>query len=392
MSLFFTSAPRRDAMRTTTAQDLIPSRVAGQTFDVPVTTATAPQVVAFGAAVNLLASVVSMLPVKAFTGSGATQREAPAPALLADPGGRGYGLGDWLIELVTQAATTGNAVGVVTARDGLLLPTVVELQPWPAVSCFRDRDGRHVWRVTGREIKDPRDVFHLRRHPVPGETMGMSPVAQFATTLGVALSTERFGAQWFGDGAHPSAVLETDQAITQDVAEKLKTRFMARSRGSREPVVLGAGTKFRPIQVSPEESQFLATQQFTAAQVCRIIGPGVAEILGYPTGGSLTYSTREQAAIDLLTYTLDPWLVLIERALSGLIGGRRWVRFERGALLRTDLKSRFEAHRLSLGPMEPWATANEIRDLEDRPPVDWGQTKPPVQGAPPLSLQQGAPV
>jgi len=57
-----------------------------------------------------------------------------------------------------------------------------------------------------------------------------------------------------------------------------------------------------------------------------------------------------------------------------------WVRFNRNALLRTDLLTRYQAHRIALGPMEPWTTANEVRDYEDQQPIVWGDDKPAVQG------------
>ena len=156
-------------------------------------------------------------------------------------------------------------------------------------------------------------------------------------------------------------------------------------QGSRGPAVLGSGMKLEQMQVAPEESQFLETQSFTAAQVCRILGPGIAEILGYKTGDSMTYKNREQLALDLLSYAIDPWLVDLERQLSRMLNrpgasGGRWVRFNRNALLRTDLLTRYQAHRIALGPMEPWETANEVRDYEDQQPVIWGDDKPAVQG------------
>ena len=99
----------------------------------------------------------------------------------------------------------------------------------------------------------------------------------------------------------------------------------------------------------------------------------------------MTYKNREQLALDLLSYAIDPWLVDLERQLSRMLNrpgasGGRWVRFNRNALLRTDLLTRYQAHRIALGPMEPWETANEVRDYEDQQPVIWGDDKPAVQG------------
>ena len=53
-----------------------------------------------------------------------------------------------------------------------------------------------------------------------------------------------------------SAILTNENAaeVSQSNATTLKQRFLAATRGNREPVVLGKGWKYQAIQVSPEES------------------------------------------------------------------------------------------------------------------------------------------
>lgn len=343
---------------------------------------TAPAIVAFGAGVHMQASIISMLPLDVFTGSGDSQRPVARPALLSDPGGRDYGLNDWLYQVMVSGGFRGNTVGRIVERDGLGTPKTIVLADVDTVAVDRDGTGQVVrWRIGGVEV-DSRDVWHLRRYPQPGQIFGMSPIAQYAQTLGVALSAEQFGAQWFGDGAHPSGILSSDSAVPQEQAVAIKKRFMDAVRGNREPAVLGLGVKYQPIQVTPEESQFLATQQFTASQACRIVGPGVAEILGYSVGDSMTYKSLEQSSLHLLTYTIDPWLTRIEESISRMLPSRQFVKFNRAALLRTDLVQRYTAYRMALGPVEPFATVNQIRGLEDQNPVPWGDEKPLVSGQP----------
>lgn len=380
MSLFFRNGGGK---RAANLSGLIPPRdgFASSSFAVPVTEDSAAQVVAYNSSVSLLAAIVSSLPLNVYTGKGDSQREAPRPSWLDDPQGLGYGLEDWTKQYVTSACYTGNVVIQSGARDGNGLPTVFHIRP-PRVVWS---DGQR-WVIHGREV-DRRDVIHYRRWPVVGEVFGLSPIQQHATTFSLALSADRFGVQWFSEGAHPSQILYTDQAVDDELAQQVKARVLATMTGSRGPAVLGSGLKLEAFQVAPEESQFLETKGFTAAEVCRILGPGLAEILGYKTGDALTYKNREQMALDLLAYTVDPWLSDLERLLSrqlnapGVRGGR-WVEFDRSALLRTDMLSRFQAYRVALGPHEPFMTANEVRRPEaDLPPLAWGDDKPTIQGS-----------
>lgn len=383
MSLFFRNRQPVET-RSESIADMLPNRSASS-FSSSVNGSTPQQVIAYAAAVNLLATVVASLPLNVYTGRGRTQRPAPRPKLLEDPSGEGYGMEDWLKQWMNSAGFTGNVMLRVVQRDGNQNPLVVDVLD-PSDVTMRTESGVRVWYVNGERLARG-DLIHYRRWPAPGKTLGDSPITRHASAFGLAIAAERFGQQWFAEGAHPSQVLTTDQPIDAVTAAAIKSRMLDTINGSRGPAVLGSGMKLEQFQVAPEESQFLETQQFTAAQVCRILGPGIAEILGYKTGDSMTYKNREQLALDLLSYSLDPWLVDLEKQLSRMMNqagtpamAGRWLRFDRNALLRTDLLTRFQAHRIALGPMEPWETVNEVRDTEDQPPVFWGDDKPAVQG------------
>lgn len=379
MSLFFRRGAER---RTGPVSDAIRARGLGApgSFRVAVSESTAEQVVAFDAGASLLADVISCLPFNTWTGTGAGQRPGRAPRWLDDPGGAGYGLDDWVKQLVYSACFTGNIVLTVEARTGSGAPDVVAVRDWRQVMY------NGGWIIAGkRYVRE--DVIHYRRYPRPGSRFGSSPIERHATTLGISLASARFGRQWFDDGAHPQSTLESDEWLDEDEVSRLRGRIIDPSRGTREPLILGGGLKLKAWQVSPEESQFLATQGYSAAESCRILGPAIAEILGYPTGDSSTYKNRQELAVDFLKYALDPWLVPIEKLISRLMGGDttmsgRYVSADRAAVLRTDLLTRYQAARIALGPSEPFATANEVRLPEPGwGPVPWGDEKPTIQGS-----------
>ena len=217
---------------------------------------------------------------------------------------------------------------------------------------------------------DTSSVWHKRVNSVPGEIMGLSPIGMHALTIGTGIAAARFGRQWFEDGAHPSALLTSDQALGPAAARTAKQRFVDALRGTREPVVLGHGWKFQAIQIAPNESQFLETNNYTGAECCRIFGPALAEVFGYETGGGLTYANIEQRSLDLLTFAADPWLVRLERWLSALLPAAQYVKFNRDALVKTDLLTRFQAHQLAL--QNRFKTVNDVRADEDMPRVAWG--------------------
>lgn len=368
MSLFFRSGRPVDGR--IAPSDLIPARPAVGVTQVAVKADEALQKVAVFASANLISSVAGMLPVDVFQGEGKRRREVDAPALLVDPGGEGYGVGDWLYQQLMAGCMRGNMVARILEVDRFGTPSILEPVHPDDVRVVRvKKTGRAAWLVNDKEV--PRSsLWHYRRYPMPGSVLGMSPIENHAYTIGVAIHAERFGGQWFADGGHPSGVLESDQQVDQPTAQLIKSRFVNALRGSREPAVLGAGLKYKPISVKANESQFLETMKYGAGECCRIFGPGVAETLGYETGGSYQYQNTEQRALHLLTYAVDPWLVGLERALSALLPVGQFVKFNRAALLRSDTLSRYRAHEIML--RNRVRTPNEVRDDEEWQPVAWG--------------------
>ena len=63
--------------------------------------------------------------------------------------------------------------------------------------------------------------------------------------------------------------------------------------------------------------------------------------------------------------------------MNGLLPRGQYVKFNTGALLRTDLKTRYESYALALAGPQPWLTVDEVRELEDREPIN-----PPRAAAP----------
>lgn len=375
MSLFFQRRERRSLF----AEPPIPRPGAlGSTFariDLSRTEASL-QKVAVWAAVDLVASMVSTLPYDVFEGQGASLREVPVPKLLEDPSGEGYGLADWVYQYMLSLLLRGNTNGRVADRDRLGNPTQVVLYHPDEVQGWRDlKSGLPQWRAGGEKV-EAEEMWHQRAYTVPGRLMGLSPVAHHVLTIGQGLAAAKFGEQFFQEGGTPSGLLTNEGALDFKQAQTAKERFMAALRGSREPLVLGQGWKYQAISVAPEESQFLETQKYTSAECARIYGPGMPEILGYETGGSMTYNNPEHRSLHLLTYSLDRWLVRTERMFTAMLPAGQYVKVNRKALARTDLLTRFRAHALAL--QNRWTTANEVRALEEQRPVAWGDEPNPL--------------
>lgn len=328
------------------------------------------QSVAYRAAVDLMASLVSELHFDVYSGEGTSRRKRTTPGYLEDPAGDGHGVEDWAYQVVQSWHLRGNVYGKILDQGPTGMLRQVDLWHPDRVNA-RLEDGEPVWTVAGRVIPTTQ-VWHRRVNPVAGTLLGLSPVAAHADTLGLSISATRFGKSWFQDGGHPGGILSNSEADMSDdkVTQKAKDRFMAALFGVREPVVLGRGWKYEQIQVAPEESQFLETQQFTAAECARIVGAGVAEVLGYDTGGSMTYSNAVDRDISLLKYAADRWFKRMERIYNSFLPRPQYTKFDRDSFLDTNVMQKWLVNQKKLATGA--YTINEIRAANHDRKVEWG--------------------
>jgi HK97 family phage portal protein len=328
------------------------------------------QAVAVWSACDLIAGIVSELPADVYRGNGADMRQLTMPWWLEDPDGSGYGLEDWRYQAMMSWLLRGNVFGEELQRATAGYLQQVNLFHPDKVSGWMEA-GEVKWSVSGTQVTDLARFVHRRVNPMPGVVLGLSPVRLHATTIGLHLTGAKFGLQWFQDGAHPSAILKnTETSLDEGQARKAKDVFLAALRGTREPVVFGKGWEYEKIQVAPEESQFLETQGYSAAECARIFGPGIAEILGYETGGSMTYANIQDRELTLLKYAVGKWIRRMERFLSQFLPRPQYVKLNRDALLETNTMQRYQAHALAL--TNNWQTINEVRGHEELQPVPWG--------------------
>lgn len=333
------------------------------------TSDVALQVSAVWACVRLLADTISGMEPKAYTMNGDIRVPAPTPQLLRQPSSDGT-LPDWLYQMIVALMLRGNACGHIVARDSMGFPTQIEWWHPDGVTLRVNDSGQLEFMVNGRTYKRE-DVFHVRAYPMPGMRQGLSPIQYAAAQISTERFIQDFAQGFFRDGAHPSAVLESDEDMTQDQARNAKERFMAAIKG-REPGLLSGGLKYIPIQVSPEESQFLATQKYGVASIARIFGVPPEMIAG-EAGNSMTYANVEQRSIDFLTYSVQPWLTRIEAALATLFPGKKHIKFDTTGLLRTDLKTRVEAAAIGIASRQ--LLPDEGRSWSDLPPLTDEQKK-----------------
>lgn len=339
-----------------------------------VTTHKALQIGAVWRCVSLVAELLSSLPVDLVRDSGGISRPVPIePPIVSSPSLR-VTRREWIFEYVVSMMLHGQAFGLVLARDATNRPTVVEwLDPTCVTVDCPDSLSLPIYRIDG-QIVDRANIVHVRNFLLPGCIEGLSPVEYHAETLGLSIATRKFGAQWFGQGGHPSAILSTEMPLDPEQAKTMKERFLASVRGKREPAVLGAGIKYTPIQINPNESQFIESRNMNVAEIALMFGVPAEFIGGAQAGAQVTYANRDQRWLDFIATCLRHYAIRLEEAWSAMTVRGQEVRLNLDALLRGDTAARYGVHAVAL--QNHFLTIDEVRALENRPPLNNGEQFP----------------
>jgi HK97 family phage portal protein len=314
-------------------------------------------------AVRLIADHVSTLPIKAYRKAGAKRiARSGLPDLFWRLEEDGQ-LIPWLKRCVTSLMLRGNAYGLITARDALGFPLVIQWLDPSDVTCNDTNPWVPVWYWMGREI--PReDLLHIPWFVVAGKAQGLSPIEAYALTTNTGLKAQEYGTTWFDNGGVPPGTFKNiRKEIDQNAANTISDRLLSAVK-SRRPIVYGADWDFNPITVPPEQAQFIETMKMTATQIAAIYGLP-PEMIGGSTGDPMTYKTEEQFQ-QRLNAAVRPLLVLLEAAFSSVLPRFEQVKFNADAVARADLKTRYEAYEIAM--RIGLLSEDEVRALEDLPP------------------------
>lgn len=358
----------------------------GPASPVGVTTERALRLAPVYAAGRLLASNLAAAPLRQYRETGDGVRRLPLSSLFSAPSTQGN-LNDWIWRAVLSMVYRGNAVGLITQRDYLGYPTMVEWLPMDWVQVIdsvpfgRGSFVNPIWYVLGHEV-DPDDLVHIPWFTLPGKILGLSPIGAFASMATTNLAAQEYMEAWHSTGGVPPGTFKsTTQKVDQQEAAVIKSRLVDAIR-TRQPIVYGKDWDYSAISVPAYEAQFISTMKLGATQLAAIYGVP-PELIGGETGGSMSYSSPQQREVELIQLTLLPWMSKLESHLSMLTPRGQCVKFDADALVRLDPMTRwsiYEKQRLIGG-----ANIDEIRNREDMPPLPNGLG----QDYTPLPIQAG---
>jgi hypothetical protein len=157
-------------------------------------------------------------------------------------------------------------------------------------------------------------VMRLRlvplRHSLPGGVLGWHRAQVALADRMTSYATETF------DSGVPSGILSADLPLTQDQADRAREEWRNKQH-TRQIAVLGNGTKYQPVAISPVDSELVA--------MGRLSNESLAHAFELPAWyldaamNTMTYSNAQWYRQDLVDGVLSSWSARIEETISGLL-------------------------------------------------------------------------
>lgn len=332
------------------------------------------------ACVKLISETVSTLPLRVYRKREGGGRDVANDHLLFDllcvsPNAE-MTPGRFMLMIVASIIIRGNAI-VEKQRIG---NRIVALNPLlPQLVTPRRENGRLVYDVLdekgGKRTLAAKDVMHIRGFGIDG-MCGLQPVIQAREILGAATAANEASAKIFAQGLQASGILTVDAKLNDVQREQIRasmTKFST-STATGKLMVLEAGMTYQGISMNPESAQMLQTRAFNVEEICRFLGVPPF-MVGHMDKASSWASSVEAQNLHFLTSCLRPILDNIEQEIIRCLipredWGTIYAEFSVEGLLRADSAGRAAYYNTAL--QNGWASRNEIRALENLPPIEGG--------------------
>lgn len=366
-----------------------------------VTELTAMRVSAVYACINLIGGAIASLPLPVYkrTLDGRERADHDVWWLLNEQPHPAWSAATFWEYLSASKQLQGDAYARIL-RASPMSPRIVGFEPLykPRLVTFRLSDGRLGYRYTppGTEKAvdiDQDDMLHI---PGPGFD-GLSGMSQIRHALrnpaGIALAADEYSAAFFKNGARPDFAIEIPGAVTVEQQDMVRRTWSDRHGGltnAHLPALMVGGAKVHELTMNSEDAQLIDTRRFQVEDIARIFGVP-PHMIGHTEKTSSWGSGIAEQGIGFVKYTLQRHLVKFEQELNRKVWPTReryFVEFMTAGLERGDFTKRNEGYRIALGRAgEPaWMTINEVRRMENLPPIDGGDKLPAKDPAAPKEL------
>lgn len=268
--------------------------------------------------------------------------------------------------MVGCSALTGNGYAEIRRDPDGPVTGLWPLHPWKTEPtrlpngdlAFRTQEGQKdgSWRY----IKST-DMLHFPLFALDG-IKGVSPIAAARESFALTMAAEKFGARFFGNGAHVTSVLikkdtKPDPKVQRELRESWQQAYGGVNSGKQG--FLFGDWDVKQLSISPEDSQFLATRTFQRADIAAMY-----HLQPHQVGDTtrLSNGNHTQLQLTYVTDTLRPICARIEGELKRKLlpkDPELFVSFDFTERLRGDMQTQMQS--FAVGRQWGFLCVNDVR-------------------------------
>jgi HK97 family phage portal protein len=297
---------------------------------------------AFLSAVTMISNLMGIFTLQAFQ-NGERVADADRPRLIVRPNPFTT-LRDYLRETGWSMATRGENWQWIAARD--IDNQALSVIPVPSREVAVSGDWLSP-SVKWRNVEKTRDFSSVFLTKELGALRGRGPLQYCGAAISAAVESQEWAANFYALGGNPSVHIHSEDELSEAEAATLREKWT--ETPPNMPQVTSGPITAEEMETNGPAAQMLDARNWNAGEAARayqIPGP----LLEYSRGGSsLSYSNVVTLFDQLLKQCVIPnYLEPVEQMLSDLLP-RSWVcRFNVDAVLRADIKTRFEVYKTGL--------------------------------------------
>lgn len=266
-------------------------------------------------------------------------------------------------------------IGKIGNRIASLIPIAPD-----SVQEVWDYNGDHYFDVSvlGGNVQrcKPDEIFCVKAFTLDGR-YSESPIRHAARTIGVSLAAEKHNDKMLTNGARPSGILTTPNNLSKETVQSMSEEWNKNYGGDNtgKVAVLWGGIDFKPITMSNADTQLLQILDFQRTEIAGVfrVPPHMVGAIDKSSSWGSGITEQKQSFI---TFTLAPWLVRFQQAVSRDLldaAERRkyYAEFVTEQFLMANTKERADAYKIALGSSQGpgWMTVNEVRQKENLPEI-----------------------
>lgn len=336
--------------------------------------------------VSLIAGTIASLPCEVYRYKGGKSELAddhPVYWLLHDEPNPLMTANTFWKNFLWWALMRGNGYGLI-GRSGLGAPLGVGLVKPTSVTTDLSQDKtRLIYQITldTYEVRrfDQSDVMHYPFIGWDGKA-GRSPLECAREAIGLAAAAQEFNERFFSQGNAADIAMEFPGNVNDDQMKRILDIY-ARNRSGLEkqrlPLVSTGGATIKRLDFDAEKSQLVDARNFQVEDICRFYGVP-PHMVGHTSKSTSWGSGIEEQTLGFVKFTLRDILKGLEQEVNRklLRSTRFYCKFNLDALLRADSKGRSEFYKAAVGGTQSpgFMTVNEVRALENLPPLEGGET------------------